>query len=198
MAHFLKLSACLHLLQYLPLRHGPGITRERAISRVTFLFFARACVNSILYTSWSSYKLLLSMPRFLFTISTVFLPLDELQAEVFLKAAAETIPPPCCRPSPAARLSHQYTTAHQPTITAEMLQQQLEAPPEAAGLHPAAASPLRWATQRLCFWTARPLFSPGRMPAVPLPRNATAPLVVPRYRFSLRFGESYSDVHPQT
>lgn len=51
----------------------------------------------------------------LFTISTVFLPLDELQAEVFLKVAAETIPPPCCRPSPAARLSRQYTTAHQPS-----------------------------------------------------------------------------------
>lgn len=134
MLTFLKFSACLHLLRYLPQRHQPGITRERGCSRVTFLFFTRDCVNSILYTSWNSHKLLLSMLIFLLTVLMLFLPPDEFQADAFLKVAEKNISPPEQQTSPAAITEggddpneivecHTSTPLCQPTITAGKLWQ---------------------------------------------------------------------------
>lgn len=79
------------------------------------------------------------MLRFLFTISTTFLPLDEFQAEVLLEVAAKTIPPPRCLTSPAAvtegddtpyKMPGCHTSTPLPTNHHSWeAQQQLEAPP---------------------------------------------------------------------
>lgn len=206
MAHFSELSACLHLLQYLPLRHWPGITRDGASSHVTFLFFTRDCVNSILYTSWSSYKLLLSMLRFLFTVLTIFLPLHEFQAEVFLRVAAETIPPPHRWTSPVAVTEGGDTPNEMPGCHTSSPLPTSHHSWEATG---AAGGPPRWpgCTSVLpppC--DGQPSASASgvhdpvslRKDACTQPHNTTTPLTVPRHWFSLRFGESYSDVYPQT
>lgn len=131
---FLKSLAYLHLPQYLPQRHQPEITREGGCSHVTLLFFTRDCVNSILYSSWNSHKLLLSMLVFLPTVLMFFLPPDEFQADAFLKVAEKTILSPEKQTSPAVITEggndpNEITGCHTnaplcpPTTTAGKLQQ---------------------------------------------------------------------------
>lgn len=152
---------CIFLQRHLPQGHQPGITREGGCSHVTRLFFTRDRVNSILYTSWNPYKLLLSMLIFLLTVSMFFLPPDEFQADGFLKVAEKTLPPPAKQTSPAViteggddpnGVTGCYTNAPlcPPTTTAGKLQQ-------AAGAFQVAGSHSKRLPApcdgQLCFWT---------------------------------------------
>lgn len=135
----------------------------------------------------------------------IFLSLDEFQAERFLKVAAETISPPYHQPSPSAvteggDMPDETPKRHNSTS--------LPTNPHSREATATAGDPLRWPgctsvvptpCDEQTSISASVSHSPlcPRKDALSHPHNMIL-LSVPLHWFSLHFGESYSDVYPQT